>query len=234
MVRSAELGQVLQRGQDAQELVQLRVVGAEFGRERPDRAPIHLRREPGVGRQHVVEILHDEDAVPELEVELAAFEHAAVLVTEDRQQELCLECRLDRSPVDIEVARARGPGAVLEDVAPPRVRAGTDPHVIRHEVDHVTQSESGQTGNEAGVRLRSAELRIDRVVIADVVAVHAAGIGGEVGRRVAGVGPEPGKIGREVRRIVEREAGVQLEAVRAQWNVHRAPICKSFPAQLRY
>ena len=31
VVRSAELGQVLQRGQDAQELVQLRVFVAEFG-----------------------------------------------------------------------------------------------------------------------------------------------------------------------------------------------------------
>ena len=68
--------------------MELRAVGAEHRRERPDGAPQDGRRLLRIDRQLVVAVVEDERAVGEAERQLAALEHAPVLIAEDRQQQL--------------------------------------------------------------------------------------------------------------------------------------------------
>ena len=84
-----------------------RAVGAERRGERPDGTPQDLWRLLGVDRKFVVEVLQRQLAVREIELQLAALEHAPVLVAEDRQQQFVAQRRLDRRPVDVEERRAR-------------------------------------------------------------------------------------------------------------------------------
>ena len=92
--------------------------------------------------------------------------------------------------------------------------------MIRHEVHHVSQAERREPIDEPRVCRRPAELGVDRVVIADIVPVRAAGVGCEVGRRVACAGTELCEIRRQVRSGIECEAGVELKAVGAEGDVH--------------
>ena len=96
-VLGVQVGKVLQRGQDAEELVELRAVSAEHCREWSDGAPKDERRELRIDRQFVVAaVAKNERAVFERQRKLAALEHAAVLIAEDRQQQLGVERGLDR------------------------------------------------------------------------------------------------------------------------------------------
>ena len=81
-----QIRQVLERRQDAQELVQLRTVGAKDGGQWSHRALEHRRRQFGVYRQLVVGVLEYECAIDEFERELAALQHTAVLIAKDWQQ----------------------------------------------------------------------------------------------------------------------------------------------------
>ena len=92
--------------------------------------------------------------------------------------------------------------------------------MIRHEVEHVAEPQLRQARHESSVRSRPAELRVDRVVVGDVVAVCAPWRGGEIGRGIDGTDAEPGKIPGEIRCRVERKSRMELQSVGADWNVH--------------
>ena len=61
--------------------------------------------------------------------------------------------------------------------------------------------------------LARADLRVERVVIDDVVAVHAAGARAEIGRAVDVADAERGEVGHERGRVLEREVCVELQAI---------------------
>ena len=63
----------------------------------------------------------------------------------------------------------------------------------------------GERRAQLGERLRAAELRVDLVVIGDVVAVRAAGRRGEVRRRVAGGDAQLRQVRNDVARGGQRE-----------------------------
>ncbi len=90
-----------------------------------------------VDRQAVLVVAQHEAAARRLEAELqlAAFEHDAVLVAEDRQQHLAGERRIDWSAQSMSKKPANiDAGAVLEHVEPPAVVAAQHAHVVGHDV----------------------------------------------------------------------------------------------------
>jgi hypothetical protein len=180
-----------ERRNDAEELVELRVIRAERFAERLNRRPVHLRRLPRVDRQLLLEVLEDQHPLAERELELAAFEDLAVLIAQDGQQQPIAQLRLHRRPFDVEERRGHGARAVFEQVAPPRVGRRADAHVVGDEVHHVAHALVGDGGREGVVRFASANLRVDLVVVADVVAVRAARFSREVRRRVDGADTQP-------------------------------------------
>ena len=96
---------MVELGQDAQQLAQVRIVLAELGAQR-----VHtLAQDQGgparIDRQVALPIAETQRAVLERQGELATLEDPPILVAEDRQQDLVGELCLHRLPVDVEEAR---------------------------------------------------------------------------------------------------------------------------------
>ena len=177
---------------------------------------VHPRGLARVHRQPLVEVAQHQLPVLEGERQLAAEQHGAVLVAQDRQQHAVGEVHLGGEPVDVEEARPRRARAVLQHVAPPLVPGRVDAHVVRHEVDDVAHAERAERLDEPREAGRPAELRVDRVVVGDVVAVRAARPGREVGRRVAVGHAEPRQVVQHLPRVLEGERRVELQPVGAE------------------
>ena len=93
-------------------------------------------------RQRQLTVVEEDD-------ELAALEDAAVLVAEDRQQQLGVQLLVLGRPLDIEEIRRRRAWTVLEHVVPARVSSGADAHVVRHEIGEVAEPVLGERGPES-------------------------------------------------------------------------------------
>ena len=128
--------QVLQRRDDAEEFAQVRIFVAQLFAKAFDVVFEQHDVAPRIERQHAIEVVQDQRAIAEAKLQLAAFEHGAVLIAEDRQQHLVGQLRLDRRPVDVEEARVDRARPVLEHVAPPVIALRLDAHVVRHDVEH--------------------------------------------------------------------------------------------------
>ena len=61
-----------------------------------------------------------------LQVELARFEHFAVLISQDGQQDFVGQFAFDRPPVDVEEVGIRGVGPIFQQIHPPRVGMEAD------------------------------------------------------------------------------------------------------------
>ena len=184
-------------------------------------ALVDARRLARIDRQILIEVPQHDHAVAERELQLAALEDVAVLIAQDRQEQLGVELRLDGTPVDVEEDRGGRAGTVLEQIVPPGVGAGPDAHVVRHEVDDVPHAVRGNRRRERRVRLGAAHLRIDFVVVGDVVAVRAAGRRGEIRRRVAGIDAETREVRTTSRAAVSGNAAMDLQPVRAGRHIGR-------------
>jgi hypothetical protein len=162
------------------------IVRSENGLQRLERQFEAARRLARVDRQLGVAVLQREHAVVKHDDQLAALEHASVLIAEDRQQQLGVQLLVLGRPLDVEEHGRGRARTVLEDVVPPGVPARADAHVIRHEVGEVSEAMRRERGPQRREPFHPAELRIDLVVIRHVVAVRAPRPGREVRRRVAG------------------------------------------------
>jgi hypothetical protein len=69
----------------------------------PARELQHPQRRPRFDGQPPIEVAQLQLACLEGQRQLAAFQHFAVAVLEDRQQDPALELRGDRIPVDVEI-----------------------------------------------------------------------------------------------------------------------------------
>ena len=72
-------------------------------------------------------------------------------------------------------------GAVLEHIAPPGVGTGVDAHVVRDEVQDVRHAVRGERLHERVVVVGGTQLRVQLVVVRDVVAVRTARPGRQIG-----------------------------------------------------
>ncbi len=206
-------GQVLERGQDAAQLLEPRVLRPEAARERVEAIGQDLRVGVGGDRQARPRVAQVEGAVRELELELLGLERAPVLIRQDRQEHSIAQLGLDRRPVDVEEAGAGGGPAVLEHVQPPGVGVARDAHVVRDHVEDQAEAARGQRGGQAIEGGRPADLGIERIVIGDVVAVRAAGPAAEARGEVRVAHPEGVEIGAERGHRVEAERAPQLQAI---------------------
>jgi hypothetical protein len=127
--------------------------------------------------------------------EFATLEHRAIRIAEHGQQELGIEHRVRRVPVDVEERRELGGLAVLEHVHPPgdAVRAGQR--------------------CEAFEAFGAAEFGVDLRVVDHVVAVQAAGARARDRRAVHMADAQAREVGQQRRGSIEAEIAVQLKAI---------------------
>ena len=77
--------QVLLRRDDAVELAEVRVFVPQFFAQAFDLVFEQHHAAPRIERQHAIEVAQDQRALVETKLQLAAFEHGAVLIAEDRK-----------------------------------------------------------------------------------------------------------------------------------------------------
>ena len=219
-IAGAARRKVLGRGGDALELLGIAV----SGRARLMREPgvqleaEHLAVRVGRDRQHVVETPHHERAVAIRELQLLSLEDRAVLIAENRNQHLVGELVLHRVPLDVEEAREAGARSVLEHVEPPGVRRLRNPHVIRHEIEHMPHRVRVELADPRPVVVCRAEVGVETRRVRDVVAVRTARHGLQVRRRVAVADAERVQVVDDRARVLEREAAVELQPISRDWN----------------
>ena len=142
------------------------------------------------------------------------------MIAEHRHEQLVVQVAAMRLPIDVEPAGVGRLRAPLEHVEPERVVGAADAHVIRHEIDEQLQICARERRDHRIELNRQPELRVQRVVRHDVVAVHAAGPRLQDRRRVDVRDAEPSQVRCQRRRSREAELGIELQAVRREWRRH--------------
>ncbi len=118
-----------------------------------------------------------------------------------------------RLPGDVEIGGVGRRGAVLQHVVPPRVLVAEDAHVVGHDVEDLAQAVFVQGRDQRLVIRVRADFRVEALVVGDVVAVHAAGPRLQVRRGVQVRDAQVAQVRDDGRRVAEREALVELQAV---------------------
>ena len=163
----------------------------------------------------------------ELEVELPGLQHGAVLVAEKRHQQLVAQVAAVRVPVDVEPAGIGRIRAPFQHVEPQRIVGAADAHVVRHEIQHLPEPVLRERRHHRLESRLIAQLRIERVMIDDVVAVGAARPRLQIGRGIDMADAEPGQIGRQLRGVgrSRNPCGTAGGRWRAEWRA--ACLCLS-------
>src|ERR1700722_2115943 len=116
-------------------------------------------------------------------------------------------------PVNIEKIRIDGSFAIFENVQPPGIVAAHHSHVIGHNVEdqpHVVFMESSYEPVEV---FGASDFRVQRIVIDNVVTVHAAGTGFQQRRNIEMTDAKLGKVGHDRGSLREREVAIELQAI---------------------
>ena len=207
-VARASWRQVLAGCQNALELV----AGVASVRFQPGFELVAQDHAVGVGRhrQAIVVMPDHERAVRIRQLQFLPLEHGAVLVAEDRNQHLVRELVLHGMPFDVEEAREARARTILEDVLPPRVRRLRDPHVVRHDVQHVSHPVRSERVDPAPVVVVGAQVRVQTGRVDDVVAMRAARDRSKVRRRVTIADTKLIQVRSDRRRLCERKLGIEL------------------------
>ena len=209
-------GQIFQRSQNALKLTVklfVFVFGEIFQR--------HLENKTigaGRDRKFLILIRQIERAFFETHLQFAALEDASVLIGQDWKQNFVAQIGFERAPIDVEIGRIHRARTVLEHVHPPFVAGLGDPHVIGHEVEHLTYSVSVQFRNPRVVLLLRTDCLVEFVVIGNVVAVQTVRAGLKIGRRINVAHAERAQIRNDLARLREGEPAVELQPVGAGRN----------------
>src|SRR5215469_15664094 len=115
-------------------------------------------------------------------------------------------------PVDIEALRIRRPLTPFEDRKPPGIFRAADAHVIRHDVDDKAKIAFLETVGKAKESGHPAKLWIE-LVIHDIIAVHRTSARLLNRRCIDLAESKICEIWRDGRRIVERKALIELNAI---------------------
>src|SRR5687768_5896540 len=91
----------------------------------------------GGDRKSMLVITQVKGACFKMHLELTALQDASILIAQYREQDFILKIGLERLPLDVEVGRIDGTGAILQDVHPPLIERLADAHVVRDEIDHL-------------------------------------------------------------------------------------------------
>jgi len=106
-----------------------------------------------------------------------------------------------------------GGTAVLHHVLPPGVGTVADAHVVWHRVEDEPHAGPVQFGHQSAEILLRAQLRVDGIVVNDVVAVDAAGARSQDRRSVAMGHAQRLQVGNQAARMLEAEVTMKLKAI---------------------
>ena len=102
------------------------------------------------------------------------LQHRTVMVDQEGQQYLVTQGRVYGVPVDVEIRRVARGFAVFQYVEPPRVVTAAHAHVVRNDVQELSHLMPVQDLDIGGKTGGVADLRVQDIVIHDVVTMRTA------------------------------------------------------------
>ncbi len=144
--------------------------------------------------------------------QFALFQHIAIGISQHRQQHFAAQRFARRLPIDIEEFREAGSAAIFQNIQPPNIIAA-HAHVVGHNVKHLPHACRGHRRRELFVFFAAAELGIEAGVIDDIVTMHAARPGFQIGRGVTMADAQFRQIGHQIRGIAKAKPAVELQPV---------------------
>ena len=206
--------QVTDRGEDALVFAHVRVIDSQrllefvqsMLQDRSDRT--------SGDRESAVVVTQRERALLEGQHQLPLFQHLAELIAQDGQQNFVSQVRLQRHPVDVEERGVGRTGSVFQHVHPPRIVAGGDRHVVRHDVQNQTHFVVAQLADEFLELLVGADFRIKHRVVHDVVTVLASRARFQKRRRIAVRHAHRRQIRHELSSVTKRQRAIELQPIR--------------------
>lgn len=170
---------------------------------------------PGIDRQPVVPVAHEESAglCIEIQAQFAGLQHVAVLAAEHGQQHAALQARGGGLPLDVEETGMGGGPPVFHDVVPPGIGGIDHAHVVGHDIQQAAEAVRQQGIAQRGMAGLVADFRVQLRGIDHVVAVRAARGGLEVGRAVEMADAQCVQVGHGGGHVREGVVLVELYAV---------------------
>ena len=202
-------------GDQALKLEQLWVLFAEhfgrFGSAVFENARIFL----GVDRETMLPIDNVEFTARRVKIKLefAALQHRAIMIVKDSHQHFSVELIFQRLPVYVKKTGVNRRFTILQHIEPPGVIAAHHPHMIGDNVEDQSHAVLVERGDKAVELLSAADLRVEGVVIHDVVSMHAAGASLQARRDIAVTDAKCGKIGNNFGRLSKPEVAIELQAI---------------------
>src|ERR1700733_3509658 len=128
-------------------------------------------------------------------------------------QDFSMKFLFQRLPIDVKEAGVEGRLAILQHVEPPRVIAAHDAHVIGNYIEDQSHAMFMKGRDKSIEVLGAADLRVERIVVDNVVAMHASGTGLETRGDIAVTDAERGKIRDNFDCLLESEIPIELQPV---------------------
>jgi len=173
-IRHRPRRQSAQRGDDALQLDEMRVVRRQAGAHGFERRLQDTDPCAGPHRQAAIVESNPEGTARVAQTKLAVFEHAAVLIAQERQEHLVGEVGFRRAPIDVEESRELRARPVFQHVLPVGVRIVGHTHVVRHDVQHQSHVALAQRLRERQEVGLTAQIGIEVTLIGHVVPMRAA------------------------------------------------------------
>ncbi len=149
------------------------------------------------------------------QLDVSLFEFLSVRLAKNRQQHLSSQLRLQCVPINIEKVRVFRRLPVAQHILPPRSGVVPDPHVIGNNIKNQRHTHRLHLTHACVEFFFGADLRVECVVVGDIVTVRASGPGFQDGRKIAMRNPELIQIGQQPPRIFKTKSCVQLQTVGA-------------------
>src|SRR6266853_3055923 len=146
-------------------------------------------------------------------LQFAALQHGPVVIVQNRNQHLSMKFLFQWLPIDVKEIGVDRSLSILEHIEPPGVIAAHYSHVIGNDIKNQPHASLMKRGDEAVEIFRRANLRIEGVVVDDIVPVHTAGTSLKAGGNITVADADVRKIGNDFGRLIKCEVAIQLKAV---------------------
>ena len=164
-------------------------------------------------REPVIIVGDEKGPLLEGDLQFLVFQDDPVLVSEDGNENLILELLFHRVPVDIKEVRIDRTGTVFHDIHPPYIVPTCDTHMVRNDIEDLPHPVSPEFQDHFVIFPFCAYLRVQGIVINDIVTVETPLLCLEIGRCIDISDAEGVEIGDDRPCVREPEMAIELQPV---------------------
>src|SRR5436190_5054540 len=152
------------------------------------------------------------------QLQLTAMKHDSVLVCHYQHKHLALQFILQWLPIDIEKICIGGGLAIFQNHEPPSIVGAHHSHMVVHDVEDLSHRMFMQGRDKLLVFFWRSNLRIQVMMIDDVVAVHTPWSSAQIRRRITMRNTQRSKVRNSFGGVGKSEMLIELQAISRERN----------------